>query len=214
MQACGDRGNSSSSYTTALTLDGVSHLIFKDVTIGMNSTLIGTAVELKGMCEDVLFEDCNIQAYTSATSSSYCGVRYYNVSGATNTLRNVRFIGNTIDGGYASIYFYYPAGNNGNMSAAGMSVTIENNIMSNSYYYGIYSYYYARYEKILNNTITSRTSGSVTSNWYGMYLYYYHNVEEIVGNKIRSTHTSITSPRGIYTYYYFNYTSYSGSGVV
>ncbi|HOF16409.1 MAG TPA: hypothetical protein PLP76_05900 [Bacteroidales bacterium] len=205
-------GNSTTTEATALTIDNYSNLILKDITIGTNSTYTGIAVELKGMCENVLFYGCNIQTYRTGTSSTYIGVRYNNSSGATSYLKDVRFIKNTIDGGYYNMYFNYPAGSTTNMSTNGMSVTVDSNILSNSYCYAFYSSWHARYPSISYNTITSRTSGSVTSNWYGIYLYYYQNVEEIVGNKIQSTYTSITNPRGIYIDSYYNYTSYSGSG--
>ncbi len=93
-----------------------------------------------------------------------------------------------------------------------MSVIIDSNTLTNSYYYGIYSYYYARYPSISYNTITSRSSGSVTSTWYGIYIYVYHNIDLLVGNRIKSTNTSISNPYGIYISQYYNYTSYSGSG--
>ena len=110
------------------------------------------------------------------------------------------------------MYFNYPAGTTNGMQASGMSVSIDSNIMSNAYYYALYSYYYARYPSVSYNTVTSRNSGPVSSTWYGLYFYYYHNIDALVGNKIWSTNTSITSPTGIRTYYYYNYTSYGGSG--
>jgi len=198
---------------TALLLDKTGNLVFKDITIGLTTTSTTYGVELKGTCENILFYQCNINSYTNATSSSYMPVRYYNTNGSMDCLKEVRFIKNNIDGGYYNMYFYYPAGTNGNMTASGMSVTIDSNTMTNSYYYGLYTYWYARYTSISYNTVTSRNSGSTTSNWYGLYIYYYNNVEKIVNNKIRSTNTAITSPCGIYAYYYLNSSNYGGSGI-
>ncbi|HOF17184.1 MAG TPA: hypothetical protein PLP76_09855, partial [Bacteroidales bacterium] len=205
-------GSSTSSAITALSLTDVSHLIFKDITIGLNSSNTGIAVELSGMCENVLFYGCNIQTHQNGTGTNYCGVKYYNSSGSTKYLKDVRFIKNNVDGGYYNFWVYYGAGTSANMASTAMSVTIDSNIMTNAYYAGIYSYEYARYNSISYNTITSRTSGSVTSTWYGIYLSWDHNVESIIGNKIQSTNTGIGYPRGIYIYYYFNSPSYSGSG--
>jgi hypothetical protein len=84
-----------------------------------------------------------------------------------------------------NMYFYFAAGTNSNMGPTGMSVTIDSNILTNSYYGGIYSQYYTRYPSVSYNTVTSRSSGSVKSNWYGMNFSYYQNVENIVGNKIK-----------------------------
>ena len=205
-------GNSLVASTTALNLSDASHLIFKNITIGLNSTYTGNAVELNGQCEDILFYGCNIQTYQDGTGTAYCGVKNYSSSGATKYLKNVRFIKNNIDGGYYNFWFYYPAGSTTNMASSAMSVTIDSNTLTNSYSMALYSNYYARYNSLSYNTITSRNSGSVTSTWYGMYLYYYQNVDTIVGNKILSSNTSITYPYGMYIYYYFNYTSYYGSG--
>ena len=94
---------------------------------------------------------------------------YNNTSGSTDYLRDVNFIKNHMDGGYYNMYFYYPAGGTGNMGASGMSVIIDSNIMSNSYYYALYSYYYARYPSVSYNTVTSRNSVRY-STWYGLYF--------------------------------------------
>ena len=205
-------GNSTTNSTTALTLDGASNLTFTNITIGLNSSYTGIAVDMKNMCDNILFYQCNIQTLQSATNSNYIGVRNNSTSGVNVYLKNVRFIKNNIDGGYYNFYFNYPAGNTTYMGSTGMTVTIDSNILTNSYYMGVSSQWYAHYPSISYNTITSRTSGSVTGDWYGMYLYYYHNVELITGNKIRSTNTSISQPKGIYIYQYYNYTGFYGTG--
>ena len=197
---------------TALLIEEMNYLNFTNITIGLNSEYTATAVELKGMCENILFTGCRIQSYDQANSTMYCGVKYQSYSGATNYLKNVKFIGNHIDGGYYNFYLYYSAGSSTNMEASAMSVTIDSNVLSNAYYAGVYSYYYANYPSISYNTILARTSGVVNADWYGIYTYYYHNVERMVNNKIKSTHANITNPRGIYIYYYFNYSSYGGLG--
>ena len=110
-------GNSTQTETTALTLDGVNNLTFKNITIGLNSTSTGIAVELKRMCENILFYGCNIQTYQNGTSQNYCGVKYYSYSNATTYLKNVKFIKNNIDGGYYNFWFEYPAGSTNNMGA-------------------------------------------------------------------------------------------------
>ena len=187
-------------------------MIFKNITIGTTTSTTSNGVEIEGMCEDILFYECNIQTHTNATNSIYAGVRYDSKSGSFTHMKNVRFIKNNVDGGYSNFYFRYPAGGQGGMKDGAMLVTIDSNHLTNAYHSGIHSYYYARYNSISYNTIISRNSDFVTSTWYGMYLNYYNNVDDIIGNKIKSTNTSIGFPRGIYMHYYFNYTSYSGSG--
>ena len=197
---------------TTWLLSNISNVYFRNLTIGSQASMGQKAVELEGNCSNIEFYQCNLYAYTSAASSNYACVYYNNTNGSTNYLQNVNFIKNHMDGGYYNMYFNYPAGTTNGMQASGMSVSIDSNIMSNAYYYALYSYYYARYSSISYNTITSRNSSPTTSNWYGIYLYWYHNVDALVGNKIWSTNTSISSPRGIYIYYYYNYTGYSGNG--
>ncbi|OQA93755.1 MAG: hypothetical protein BWY27_00016 [Bacteroidetes bacterium ADurb.Bin234] len=205
-------GGNQKKEATALTIQNVSHLKFINLTIGLNSEYTGAAVELIGMCENILFKGCTIQTNVQGNSATYCGVKYYSTNGATDYLKNVRFIGNHVDGGYYNFYFNYAAGSSNNMGGNAMTVTIDSNVLSNSYYAGMYSYYYANYPSISYNTITSRTSTNVNADWYGLYFYYYNNVEKIVGNRIYNTNAAITKPRGIYVYYYFNYTSYNGLG--
>ena len=195
---------------TALELDGAENLRFTNLTIGNNATTYG--IEFFNSNTNIEFYQCNILSSPTTSNSSYACVRYYSSSGSTNLLRDIRFIKNHLNGGYYNFYLYYPAGGSGNIGSSGMSVIIDSNLMTNAYYYGIYSYYYGRYPSISYNTITSRNSGTVSSTWYGIYLYYYHNVDAIVGNRIHSTNPSIMYPTGIRTYYYFNYTSYGGSG--
>ena len=187
-------------------------MIFKNITIGQTSSSTTYGVEFKTTCENIIFHGCNINSYTSATSSSYSAVRFNNFTASDFFLKDIYFIKNNINGGYSNFYFYYAAGSSANMGKEGMSVTIDSNTLTNSYHSAIYSNYYGCYPSISYNTITSRSSGSTTTTWYGMYLYCYHNIELLVGNKIKSTNASIYYPYGIYIMQYYNYTSYNGSG--
>ena len=65
---------------TALTLDNVSNLVFKNITIGTKTDATISGVELKGYCANILFHSCVIQAYDLATANSYAAVKHYNSS--------------------------------------------------------------------------------------------------------------------------------------
>jgi hypothetical protein len=188
------------SAAAGVTLQNTSNWIFKGVNFGNTSNgLYGVLME--GANSNILFQECGINASTTATSTSMA-VYFHNASGSANYPSKVRFINNNIRGGVANIHMYYMAGSTANMPNA--SVTITGNTMTDAYQYGIYSYYYSHYHSISRNRITSRT-GSGT--YYGMYLYYYNNVDTLDANYI---HVNATTGYGIYSYYYFNYSSYGG----
>ena len=188
----------------AFTLHNSSHWHFRNITFG-NTTNGMVGVELQGSVEDVSFRHCNIYANTGATASNYQAVSYPNSSGASQYPVDVEFVGNNIKGGYYNMYLYYLAGGTANMQAS--SITVDSNILSDAYYYGIYSYYYSHYKSISHNTVTNR-KGS-TGAYYGIYNYYYSNVDKFEGNRIHVV-TSGTG-YGMYWYYYKNYASYGGT---
>ena len=189
---------------TAFSLQNSSHWHFRDITFG-NTTNGTVGVELMGDVEDVSFKHCNIYASTSATASTHRAVSYPNASGATTYPVDVEFIGNNIRGGYYNMYLYYLAGGTGNMTAS--SITVDSNILSDAYYYGIYAYYYSHYKSMSYNTITNRKNS--TGTYYGIYAYYYSNVDRMENNRIHVV-TSSTG-YGVYWYYYKNYATYGGS---
>ena len=183
-----------------VTLQNTSNWIFKGINFGNTSNgLYGVLME--GANSNILFQECGINASTTATSTSMA-VYFHNASGSANYPVNVRFVNNNIRGGVANIHMYYMAGSTANMPLA--SVTITGNTMTDAYQYGIYSYYYSHYTSISRNSITNRT-GSGT--FYGMYLYYYNTIDTLDANRI---HVNASSGYGIYTYYYSNYGSYGG----
>ena len=189
---------------TAFSLQNSSHWHFRDITFG-NTTNGMVGVELMGDVEDVSFRHCNIYASTTATASTHRAVSYPNASGATTYPVDVEFIGNDIRGGYYNMYLYYLAGGTGNMTAS--SITVDSNILSDAYYYGIYAYYYSHYKSMSYNTITNRKNS--TGTYYGIYAYYYSNVDRMENNRIHVV-TSSTG-YGVYWYYYKNYATYGGS---
>ena len=188
----------------AFTLHNSANWRFRNITFGNTSNgMVG--VELNGQVENVSFRHCNIYASTSSTASNYQAVSYPNTSGANQYPVDVEFVANNIKGGYYNMYLYYLAGGTANMTAS--SITVDSNILSDAYYYGIYAYYYSHYKSMSYNTITNR-KGS-TGTYYGIYAYYYSNVDKVEGNRIHVV-TSGTG-YGVYWYYYKNYASYGGT---
>ena len=197
---------------TTLTLDSVSHLRFKDITIGINSPICEKAVVFKRSCSDIDFRNCILNVDTLSSNTKYVGVCYENSTSGTYYITNINFINNTINGGYYNFYFYYAAGSASNLTSSGMSVIIDSNRLKNSYYMGLYSYIYARYPSVSYNIITPRNTEYVNSYWTGLNFSVYQNVNKIIGNKIYSFNENISYPIGIYAYNYFNSTSYYGDG--
>ncbi len=173
---------------TALILDSVSNLVFKNITIGTTTDTTINGVEFRGFCANILFHSCVIQAYDLASNNNYAAVRCENPtsSQSTNYLSNVRFIKNTIIGGYYNMYFRSPSGNSGNMSSKNASVVIDSNELKDACYYGIYAYYYAYYPSISYNSITSRTN---SGNYRGIHSNQYTTIDSLQGNKISITGT-------------------------
>ena len=193
-----------SDQSPVVLLDNVSNINFVNINIGNGSKDV--VVKFDGLCQNITFEGCNLYGNATATSSTSAVVwAYYSTSNAVLGLRNVKFYNNTINGGYYGIHMGYVAGASGNMNASN-GIEIVGNTITNSYYTGIRSYYYAYITKLNNNTITSRSNSST---WYGMYLYYYQTIPELMNNQIKATTTSTTY--GIYSYYYNNYSTTYGS---
>ena len=199
--------------STALKLSGVSHLVFKDITIGGTGSANSVAVEFANYNEDVLFHHCNLYASVSTTNSSSRVVNYANSTSATNYLKDVRFIGNEVRGGYYGFYLYYAGGNAANCktsAAKRASVRMDSNYIYDQYYYPLYSYYYTYIPSFSHNTIRSRSGANYN---YGAYFYNYNLIDSVVGNHI---HINVNSYAysGIRLYYYINYTSTFGSDII
>ena len=171
-----------------------SHLIFEE--LAFNGQVIG--VELEGTVKNVLFHNCYI-ASPIASHPSYRAVSYAGVSNSGERLDDVRFINNVINGGYYGMYLYYVR-SNANELDSGVGVTIDSNILRNSYYNAVYAYYYGLYKSFSHNTITNYSGAST---YYGLYSYYCR-WENIDGNRIYLNNAS--TAYGMYLYYQ-NYNS-------
>ena len=192
------------SADASLIVENTAHWIFEGLTIG-NTTDGLRGVDLLGHNEDILFHGCNIFANKTTTSSSYRCVNLPNASGSpvTDYPVDVRFVGNTIQGGYYNFYLSYMAINGTNI--ANTSMYIDSNILSDAYNSGAYVNYYAHINSFSHNTITNRTNA--TSTYYGVYASYYGIWDRIEGNRIRINNTSTAA--GFYLLNYQQYASYA-----
>ena len=198
-----------SNAESAVLLKNINHLRFINVTIGTLGTGNSYGVRMEGSCENIQFYKCNIYANNIATGSTTAAVYYPNVASKTIYLKDISFIKNNISGGYYNIYLYYPGGDTVNMRAQSVKrsiITIDSNVLSEAYYYGIYSYYYGYFPSISNNQITNRSS---STSFYALYLYYC-TVDTCTKNKIKMTNTS--AGYGIYTYYLSRNAAYGAAG--
>ena len=187
----------------ALNLSGSKGITFKNVTFDASAST-ANAVQLSGQLTNVTFYGCEMLANPTITTSTSAAVRYANSSGSANTLSNVKFIKNHMNGGYYGMYLYYMGGATTNITSGTCRVTIDSNDITNFYYYGIYSYYYSRYKSVSYNNIESRAA-AITQ--YGLCLNYYNVIDSgIVGNKILLQGTSTSY--GLYCYY-MNSSSYA-----
>ena len=180
-------------------MQDVSHIILENITLKGD-----VALNMKGNIEDLLVHNCNIHAPEGVTNSAYRAVNFEGASGSGKILKDVRFIGNDIRGGYYNFYLYYFGSNTTHMRNA--SVTIDSNTLSGAYYYGIYTASYGQFESISHNQIKN---GSNATTFYAIYMNSYQNVPLIEGNSIRLNNSSTSY--GIYMSSYNNYSSYGGS---
>ncbi len=175
---------------TALRVMNASHIKFECLTI--YGEVIG--VELVGTCENIEFYKCTLAANKTSDKTYYRAVNYANSSASGNLLKNVRFTGNTISGGYYNMFLSYVGSSNTEMINS--LVTIDSNLLVDAYYYGIYANYYGRFKSISNNRIITRTE---FSNQYGIYTNYITLDEGMIGNRVFVNSTSTNY--GIYLNY-------------
>jgi hypothetical protein len=81
-------------------------------------------------------------------------------------------------------------------------ITVDSNIIQNSFYAGIYLYY-DRINSVSHNLILSRTANANNYSWYGIYGQY-APARKINGNRIKQRSNNISGPVGIYYRYQQN----------
>ncbi len=171
---------------SAITLKNQQNLYFDSLTIDASTGNATIGVDFLGECSNIAFTNCNILAKRSSTSTYYA-IKKVSGRGLLDSLT----INNCyIDGGYYGVYLY--AGVSQSQCA---TISIENNIITSQYYYGLYLYYT---DAEVNNNIISTYSSSSTS-WYGIYSYYGHS--NFRNNKVHSIARTLTAGYGMNIYY-------------
>ena len=176
------------SAQSGVILNNTENVTISYITIDAKTKSAYNGVYFTGACTNVNISYNKIYSLPTTTSSSYCGIRKNSGSGQ---LVDCRINNNEIDGGYYNIYLY------GVSQAQRNIITVDSNILTNAYYYSLYSYY--NNYKVHANTITSRTANASTY-WYGLHSYY--NYGEITNNKIRALKS--------FNYTYCTYLYYTG----
>lgn len=166
------------------------HVIVRNFVIQTSGTATGVIFANSDSCG--LIRN-TILANTTSTSSTVNGIVTSGslTSTTTASLSNGLLIdSNFIQGGYYGIRLYGDAGQYGS------SNTLSNNVFSDFYIYGIYTYYQDG-AKIRNNDI-SRPSRTTLTTFYGIYNLYFLR-GEISGNRVHNGFG--TNPSGTSTVY-------------
>ena len=183
----------------SVTLGENNNIYINHITI--DGSAISDAVKLTKPCDNIEISNCIIKANTNSTSSSAI---YYVGTSSSLPMGRLKILDNTIIGGYYGIQLRYLYPNSSAMVTGTGYATIKGNNLSEIGYYGLYLYYYSKYDYISDNIIATRCTSSAQ---YGMYMYYYDRVDSgITNNRIYLNGTS--TKYGIYSYYLNN----SGTG--
>jgi len=179
---------------TALILKNASYFTFKDVTF--NGIAASYTVFFSGINHNIEFNHCKILSNPTTTTSGIYAV--YKASGGV--CHHIRFVSNTINGGYYGVYFY--AGTSS--TVYGSQIVLDSNIISNQYRYATYLYYIDSLA-LTNNTVLSRASNTNTY-WNGLHM---ENCNVTVrANKIHQRSNAISYP---YLAYLYNVNRYNTS---
>ncbi len=172
-----------------ITLNNTNNFIVKDITID-NTSNNDYGMQFTGTADNVEIRNIHFIGDKTGTTAATSPAPIYKGS-STGLVDDVRFIGNTIEGGYYGIYFYGGTGT----SAYGTNVIFDSNMVFDQYYYATY-FYYTDFSSISYNTMLSRSINAHTY-WYGTRLYNCNF--NAIGNKIHAK-TSFTYFYGAYLY--------------
>jgi parallel beta-helix repeat protein len=198
-------GSSTSASRAVVTLDGADYVTINnlviDATNGGSLGTYGWGVQLVNNADNNVISNNTITSSTSSTSSNFCGiVASASTTSATGTgaaaNQNVTITGNTIIGGYYGI-----TGIGVSTAAPSAGLVINNNIIRDFYYYGIYVAYQSG-PQIIGNEVTRPTAGISVSAFYAIYLTTSVNGASVEKNRIHKAFppgsTSTSTAAGIY----------------
>ncbi|HRO42656.1 MAG TPA: GEVED domain-containing protein, partial [Flavipsychrobacter sp.] len=153
------------NYAT-LRLDGTDYFDINNLTIAATGVTNGFAVHLSNGANNNTFDSCTINASTTTTGTTSCGVvmsgsaTSYSTGGANGS--NNTFSNCTVTGGYFGMVFY------GTSTAGNMSNNILNCHVKDFYLYG--TYYLQQGSGTVANNIIERPTRAGLSTFYGVYL--------------------------------------------
>ncbi len=158
--------NSTTSGSRAgITLNGADHIIIDSLNVDAGTGTYGWGILLTNQADSNVISNCQVTTNTSATTTNYGGIV---ISGSATSLSsagnngNYNLItGNTVTGGYYGISAY------GSTTTYNKGNVISNNLVTDYYYYSIYSYGNDSIT-ISSNELTRPTRTSVSS--YNLYL--------------------------------------------
>ncbi len=184
-----------------ISLNTSSKVTIKDITVDVASLNV-SGIELAGTCSDIEINGCTILVNPAATASTVRGISYSNTEDSRKMITNISILNNTIDGGYYNIYLHY-LGWTYDADAQGVNNRIDNNILTNAYYCGVYLYRFGHCYSISGNTLTTRAADTAQ---YGFYVSDYINVDTMSNNRILLQTTATTGTNcGIYLNEYISY---------
>ncbi len=182
-------------------LDSNFNVYITDVTINASAGT-GAGVNFFRPCYNIEINGCVFNMHITNTSNTSSAIRFNGNdekvrTGRTLAWGNLRILNNTMNYGYAGVYFYSPNSNAATLKANSGKFTIKNNKMNDFYAYGIYVTNYGKFDWVANNELTNRRASSQ----HGIYMNSYMKVDSgIVNNKIFFNHNS-TVNSGLYLTY-------------
>ena len=152
-------------------LNGADWVTVTNFDLDASSAAAGFGILLTAGADNNTISNNTVRLNTTSTSSVFAGIGLSNsttsfTSTGGNSGNNNTFINNNVIGGY---YAFSAAGQNSSTYCTGNRFV--NNIASDFYFYGIYSYYQDQIDLIGNN-FTKRTSSPSTVSGYGIYAIY------------------------------------------
>ena len=177
-------GSSSDNYVVRM--NGCNYVTFDGIDI-LSSGSYCTAFLLEGGASNNQIMNCNMNGPLTTTTSTNAAMVTSNGAGNENNLIS----GNYIHGGSYGIYYR----GSGTTSLVNKPM-IENNVIENPYYQGIYLYYTNK-ARVHGNYVTSNSSYGTG---YGIYTGYSDSGLVVTSNQVLSMGTNWPT-YGIYVYY-------------
>lgn len=185
--ASGNANDVTISGSPCITLRNASNWVVNALRLQSTSS---RNVVFEGTNENVVLQNCILDGGLTNTST-------YNIYAYNAVLMDVTIQNNDIYGGYMGMYIYNSS------TGAFNNVVIQNNVIRDFYYYGIYGGYLTN-AQIQGNEI-HRSNRTSVSSFYGIYLYRASDID-IIGNRFHTV-----SPTAGYYYtpaiYMYNYSN-------